>query len=512
MNVGVRRDVPSITISLAVTASVVTLGVLAWHHRAFTVDDAFITLRYASNLAKGHGPTWNPGDAPVEGYTTFLWMLVTTLPHLAGIDALAFAKIAGVLAAVATIGAAGLLAIVLAHGASREARLAAAAIAVVTVGCSTSTAVHAVSGMETTLFTFLLTLFAATLLRWEQHGALLPALVGLAAGLTRPEGNLYVGVAFAAAIAGAAPASRRVLARAALLAWLMPYAIYFAWRLSYYGLLAPLSFYVKATNEPGILRGTDEALGVVHLLFVAQPQLGIALVVGAVACRRRAAPVLLAALAFVLFFLVPAPIMAYERRYLYPLFPTLFAIAGAGVAAVVERRRRLAPVAVACFGVLAAVDVARHARGSIDGFTAYGEGLVRAHVRLAHDLEARADARTRTIALVDVGAVAYVSGWRTIDTFGLNDAHVARSARHDPAYVEAQDPDVVVFLSQRSDRLVPHLAWEQALHDAFVAHGYAPMRAYRFAPDYFLYALERPATPDPPLPTRAPAPPPAGSP
>src|SRR5438105_2388542 len=37
------------------------------------LDAPYITYRYARNFARGHGLVWNPGDSPVEGYTTFLW-------------------------------------------------------------------------------------------------------------------------------------------------------------------------------------------------------------------------------------------------------------------------------------------------------------------------------------------------------------------------------------------------------------------------------------------------------
>ncbi|MEQ8674143.1 MAG: hypothetical protein RLP44_09020 [Aggregatilineales bacterium] len=46
-------------------------------------DDAMITMRYARNLANGHGAVWNIGE-PVEGYTNFLWMLVMAGVHLPG--------------------------------------------------------------------------------------------------------------------------------------------------------------------------------------------------------------------------------------------------------------------------------------------------------------------------------------------------------------------------------------------------------------------------------------------
>src|SRR2546423_9171815 len=45
-------------------------------------DDAMISMRYGRNLAEGHGLVWNPGQAPVEGYTNLLWTLWMAVLHL----------------------------------------------------------------------------------------------------------------------------------------------------------------------------------------------------------------------------------------------------------------------------------------------------------------------------------------------------------------------------------------------------------------------------------------------
>lgn len=48
-------------------------------------DDQLISLRYARNLARGHGLVWNPGEAPVEGISNLLWTLWMALGHAVGI-------------------------------------------------------------------------------------------------------------------------------------------------------------------------------------------------------------------------------------------------------------------------------------------------------------------------------------------------------------------------------------------------------------------------------------------
>jgi arabinofuranosyltransferase len=67
-------------VSLAIAA----LTLLAGSNR-FVQDDAFVTLRYAQNLAEGAGLTWNPGER-VEGYTNFLWALLLVVAFRLGID------------------------------------------------------------------------------------------------------------------------------------------------------------------------------------------------------------------------------------------------------------------------------------------------------------------------------------------------------------------------------------------------------------------------------------------
>lgn len=70
---------PPRAVWFAVTACAAFALAYAWERRVM-VDDAYITLRYAQNLVNGLGPTWNPGEPPVEGYTNFLWVLLQAIP------------------------------------------------------------------------------------------------------------------------------------------------------------------------------------------------------------------------------------------------------------------------------------------------------------------------------------------------------------------------------------------------------------------------------------------------
>ncbi len=158
------------------------------------IDDAYIFLRYAENLASGHGFSFNPGEVSF-GCTSFLWPLVVA----AGI------KITGMPAAVwlmQMLGVFFLSSAVLgvSFAAARESEndlvgLAAGLIAAVSpIGY-----MNAVSGMETALWMALPAVIFA-LLTFKEF---CPILLGLLAGLcflTRPEGLFFFGAVPAAVL------------------------------------------------------------------------------------------------------------------------------------------------------------------------------------------------------------------------------------------------------------------------------------------------------------------------
>ena len=115
---------------------------------SFTMDDAFISFRYAKHIADGVGPIWNLADKaePVEGFTTFLyvWLLGGLRLATRG-DPVLLGKIAGVAAML-------LLAASVATAIRRQAVTATAALVGLSFLVLPFAALNSVSGMETSLF------------------------------------------------------------------------------------------------------------------------------------------------------------------------------------------------------------------------------------------------------------------------------------------------------------------------------------------------------------------------
>src|SRR5262249_46303235 len=157
---------------------------------AFLIDDAFISFRYARNLALGRGLVYNVGER-VEGYTNFLWTLMMSGAIRLGLDPGVTSQVLGVLAALATL--AVLERWALDHGAPAWSALRAPGMLAV----NASFAAWSTGGLETRFFTFLVVAAAWRLHReiHAPHGIPWSALLFALACLTRPEGWLALAVA-----------------------------------------------------------------------------------------------------------------------------------------------------------------------------------------------------------------------------------------------------------------------------------------------------------------------------
>ena len=148
---------------------------------SFTVDDAFITFRYAQNLAEGRGFVYNPGEQ-VLGITNPLYGLIIAFGIILGMDPIVFSKIIGLVCYViiSLIGWNFLK--------SRHSNLSAYAFAIL-LAVDHYTSTWFMSGMETALFSLTIILSVILFLTGKETSA------GILAGLSlyfRPEGGFLL--------------------------------------------------------------------------------------------------------------------------------------------------------------------------------------------------------------------------------------------------------------------------------------------------------------------------------
>ncbi len=208
-------------------------------------DDAFISFRYADHFARGHGLVFNVGER-VEGYTNFLWTVLLGLGSWAG---LAPEALSGLLSLAAFAGLLGLLyrtSITLHRDLGRPQPWLSVGLA--GIALHEHHRIWATSGLETTLFTLLVTgtVIAAVEARSDKHWLVVGAL-GALATLTRPEGALIYALAWASAAIGGGASARRGLAAA--LPGVLLVGPWVVWKLTFYGDLLPNTFYAKDAGE-----------------------------------------------------------------------------------------------------------------------------------------------------------------------------------------------------------------------------------------------------------------------
>lgn len=201
-----------------------------------TCDDAFISFRYAQNMADGNGLVYNVGER-VEGYSNFSWVVILAALARLGIAPTTASKILGVMSGIGVIFALVCL--------SKKLKYTGFPfISIGLLGTNSFFASWAVSGMETVFFTLLL-ISAVVLVLYESdtHPSLpYSSLLLLLASLTRPEGVLYV-AAFLLMFYKLKLPWRYIKRWLAL--FVFPYAACILLRLAYYGHLLPNTYTAK---------------------------------------------------------------------------------------------------------------------------------------------------------------------------------------------------------------------------------------------------------------------------
>jgi len=405
-------------------------------------DDTYISLRYANNLAEGHGLRFNPGGERVEGFSSPLHVLSMAAAIKAGFEPRAVSQFSSLSAALLTI-----LALVL-WGQHRFGVLwgSAAGLALAfNQGFSTWSR----GGLETTGFVLLvlLALIAAAEKRWMTMGVL----AGLLA-LTRPEGALYWLPLFgyAALVHRHQKRPLRDLLPAGFMA-LALFSTWFLFRLAYFHDVLPNTYYAKMDGMRlvQIQRGLEYIGSFIRLSEIQVMLIMIAaggiLYLG----RRRARPALdwrswqvpgLGLVACVVFFVLSAGgDWMNQNRFLQPAVPILILLA-------VWAGRYLGGISpsfagrVALTAALALIFLSQPLRifshdirhpntprdrplGLVEPWDKSSNPSLYYHLGEKMREIMPADA---SVALVPVGAFSFACGRTVIDMLGLNDREIAK--------------------------------------------------------------------------------------
>jgi hypothetical protein len=486
---GARGD---LTLALAALVPLILFSFQEWRiagEPGFPLDDSWIHLHFARNLAEGAGFAYNPGR-PVAGSTAPLWTLLIAAGVAIGGSPIWVAKALGV----ATTLASALLARRLALALSGEANLGLlAGLGTLFIG---RMAWGSLSGMEVGLAAMLVT---GALLAHVREQEWIAALLSGLAVLARPEAFLLVPLLLMARPLAPARAVRLLGVVALLVAPSVAFSLATAG--------TPVPATAAAKVEGGLLgfltgarEGWQDAL--VHrptefmgewvsLLWDEHPLLPFTIPIGFVVLWRERGRSLIWPAALLLLHPLGMALLApyrgpafQEGRYSAHLAPLAVVVAMVGLAWAAGRGRRLRRWTPAVYLLLAVVwlwPASLRYAGAVREINAM-------QVHLGQWVESNLPKDAR-LALNDVGAIAYFSRREVVDLIGLVTPEVIPYRKAGEAgvvrFLDGQCPDYLIIfpswfpaLSAMTDRFAP--VYQVKLDEARVVGG-NPMVVYETA-------------------------------
>jgi len=234
-----------------IIAHIVMLGfqICFWN---FTIDDAFISFRYAKNFIENGQIVFNVNKTPVEGYSNFLWVIWLSLGFLMNLDPIVFSKVSGIIFCH--------LCIYVVYKLARLMNKSKNSSAIISIfyALLPNIALWSIGGLETSLFSLFLMIgiyfFINNLKNKKKYSPLLSSLFFTLASLTRHEGIIIY--LFTILFLIGLKIKERVIFKFQTLteilficsSLIIFYLPYFIWRIYYYGAILPHTFIAKQAN------------------------------------------------------------------------------------------------------------------------------------------------------------------------------------------------------------------------------------------------------------------------
>ncbi len=458
----------------------------------FIQDDAFISFRYIKNFVEGNGLVFNIGER-VEGYTNLLWVLILSGLLSVNIGIENASQVLSVLFGVVVLFATYKLSESMRIDDSAEVKKERKSDKNITEGyfdlippimlvVTASFIFWSVSGMESTMFISFCLIGIYFYARTNGKDAFdyKYPLFFLLATLTRPEGIYFFGLVILHKLFYSFFNNKESFLKdffslnsiKTYLVYIIPVAIYFAVRYSYYGYLFPNTYYAKTGFSSAYLNA-----GIDYLTnFLSSYMLyGAMLILPLLLLKRKEFR-----FEVTLFYLIIFAFLAYvvsvggdvlkQNRFFLPILPLIYILfakfltskylsmkmkSGQGIAFSVVA----SIVAIVCFYYYSSQkdklvsDIASE-NGLVDKMKVTGTWFGNKQKELG---------RPMTLAATTIGAVSYFAGSQVnvIDLLGLTDKEIAHNPKiikeiseneigwkernYNADYVMSRDPDYIYF-------------------------------------------------------------------
>jgi arabinofuranosyltransferase len=512
---------PAFNAKAVLIPALIIIGILFYYYCKsfnFVQDDSYITSRYVKNFTEGHGLVFNIGER-VEGYTCFLWVLLLSLFKTLGFNFISFSQTSGIIFS--------LLALYFTFRISTDIfkkEGTALYISIFSLGAVVMTmangafAYWSVSGMETGMFGFLVTLGIYLYLKEIKQGGSgfnYSSIIFLLASLTRPEGVLIFSVTVLHKIIISVQAKKEnkisgLISKDNIIwisAYVIPAVIYMIWRYSYYGYLLPNTFYAKTG---GLIENLKSGLNYFVDFATVYGLYGLLLIVPFFTVRNKERfnlylYLLMVFYIFCLYVIFVGGDVLRPARFFVPLMPVFYILVQEGIAALLGMfEKKNSFTLSSSFGTIIILMIAyityKPQFDQIKDYSRLENGLVD-KMRLSGQWlknKQSVSGKNLTVAATTIGAISYFSEVTLIDMLGLTDAEVAHNPQPIPEisanseigwkernynvnYILSRKPDYIYF----STGVKPSAYAERGLftNDEFIKYyypSYFTIKEYNF--------------------------------
>lgn len=453
----------------------VSFSLLLVYFWNLTVDDAFISFRYALHLAEGYGMVWNIGEPPIEGYSNFLWVLLLSFLMFFKLDTVLMSKIVNLCLIIGILFFYWKFTKDLFSNQNKNV-IMGWGIAILLFLVNPATAIHTISGMETIFFSFLLLalmFYSYKIINSPENRYFwLFGVFAILLSLLRPEGILITFSLLLLFILYNYKKDESFKIDISIIIpifslFLIPLALYMIFRYQYFHDIFPMTYHAKYLSG-NILSMISYNLSwildlsiyhimtyiLVNLLFIILYKLFLP----DLSFRKKYFKIIIIflfiAVAANITYLTTKLAMNYGDRLFYPTYVIIYLITGISLTFLYGNKdlyklKIIKKIKLSKNILLTAIIVLLLISNfsfmiSLIGWHDYGNKEYNTQVAVGLALEPFSP-YNYTVATDYAGAIPYYSRWRHIDMLGLNNKYIAENKNASQDYLQKVKPDLIII-------------------------------------------------------------------
>jgi arabinofuranosyltransferase len=449
---------------------------LSWSFLFQNVDDAYISYRYGKNLMNGNGLVYNQGEY-VEGYTNFLWTIITApFTKFGSVDVAVFSSILGLCISIFNL---LLIAMISKEfsGSLADYTKYLLLLPSLFLALDDSIAFWAIGGMEFPVYTLFILGVIYNYFKINEDGRHLRYIILflICCTLTRPEGNMIYAITAAHMFLYRKKINnfKKVFAR-----MIFYYAVfclaYYGFKYFYYGQIIPNTFYAKGVTDWKM----NFVLGTKYLALCTGTRMYIFIFILFIPFKKvfkefKYSYLILFSLIYIIYLVAVGGDWMIANRFFVPVLPILYVLSVIGFINVIVKikeyykndvkARKFANMAIIFMSVMLFTVTL--------SFLEYKQLIIKDNntryemqwSMFGKWLKSNVSPNT-VIAVGPAGKIPYYSELYTIDMWGLNDEHIAKrkstrlQAGHkkfDFEYVLSLNPEFIIGYAGFTDDDVP---------------------------------------------------------